>query len=122
MSAEVGKRSWFFADGELPPPGSGPLVGHESIVILNPNEVDTTVRIDLYWTDRDPDSFSLVVPAQRVCCVRTNDSEQMGGIVIPQEVQYAISLTADVGIVVQYGRLDVRQTNMAFYASTGFAQ
>ncbi len=122
MSAELGRKLWFFADGELPPPGVGHLVGHESLVVLNPNSTDAMVRVCLYWADRDPDVFSVNVPSRRVRCVRTNDPEQMGGIVVPPEVQYAISLTSNVGIVVQYGRLDVRQANMAFYPSTGFSQ
>lgn len=42
------------------------------------------------------------------------------GIPINQGEQYAISLISNVPVVVQYGRLDVSQSNMAFYTATGY--
>ena len=34
---------------------------------------------------------------------------------------YAMLLESDVPVIVQYGRLDVRQTNMAFYTTSGYS-
>ena len=116
----TGSRTWFFPDGELPPPGAGELQGHESLIILNPNPDPATVTLTLYWTDRDPVSFTVAVGGERVRCLRTNEPADMGGLELPLEVQYAIGLVSDVGIIAQYGRLDVRQANMAFYSATGY--
>lgn len=116
----TGSRTWFFPDGELPPPGDGDLQGHESIIILNPNPEPASVEITLYWTDNPPNRFTVEVPGERVRCLRTNVASDMGGNDIPLEVQYGIGLSADVGIIAQYGRLDVRQPNMAFYSTPGY--
>ena len=46
--SELGKRIWFFPDGDLPDPGDGGkhgLHGHESLVILNPNPSAAHVAI-----------------------------------------------------------------------------
>lgn len=115
-----GKRVWFFPDAEMPPPGDGDLQGHESIIILNPNDQPATVDVMLYWTAGPPTRFSVDVAAEAVRCLRTNVETDMGGHVIPLEEQYAIGLTSDVGVVAQYGRLDVRQPNMAFYSTPGY--
>ena len=40
---------------------------------------------------------------------------------VPESAKYAIKIECDVPIVVQYGRLDVRQTNMAFYTTSGYS-
>lgn len=116
----AGSTTWYFPDGELPPAGDGDLQGHESIIILNPNSRPATVDIALYWTDAPPERFTIEVAAERVRCLRTNVPADMGGHQLPLEVQYAIGLTSDVGVVAQYGRLDVRQPNMAFYSTPGY--
>ena len=46
---------------------------------------------------------------------------QENGVVIPREVQYALRIKSDLPVVVQYGRLDTRQQNMAFYTVMGFS-
>ncbi|MCC2594275.1 hypothetical protein LKO27_12745 [Tessaracoccus sp. OS52] len=116
----TGRQKWFFPDAELPPPGDGELQGHESIIILNPNPEPATVEVTLYWTEGAPDRFTVDVGAEVVRCLRTNVASDMGGREIPLEEQYAIGLSSNVGIVAQYGRLDVRQPNMAFYATPGY--
>ncbi|MBB1482630.1 hypothetical protein H5392_01995 [Tessaracoccus sp. MC1865] len=116
----AGKKTWYFPDGELPPPGDGDPQGHESIIILNPNSEEARVEVALYWADKAPDRFTVDVEPERVRCLRTNVTTDMGGFELPREVQYGIRLTSDVGIVAQYGRLDVRQPNMAFYTTPGY--
>jgi len=120
----AGKKSWYFPDAELPPKGSDPEVfGHESVIILNTNKKDAHIDITIYWTDRDPEKCDrITVGAGRVFCIRAVDGEKFAGIAIPEGVQYAISLESDVPIVAQYGRLDVRQNNMAFYTTPGYAE
>ncbi len=120
--ATFGKRTWVFPDGELPPPGQGEMLAHESVIILNPNAQPATIRAVIYFADADPWEFTTTVEAERVRCLRTNVVDDMGGHVIPLEVQYALALHSDVPVVAQYGRLDNRQPNLAFYTTPGYAE
>jgi hypothetical protein len=47
------------------------------------------------------------------------DHESEIGFAVPQETQYAVRLESDVPVVVQYGRLDSRQSNLAYYTTMG---
>lgn len=118
-----GLNNWFFPDAELPPPGEGEMKGHESIIILNPNDEIAKITIKCYFEyPEKPISFIEVVQPQSVRCLRTNEPEDMGGNVIPEETQYAISLHSDQPVVAQYGRLDNRQVNLAFYTTPGYSE
>ncbi|MFC5405403.1 sensory rhodopsin transducer [Cohnella soli] len=122
MSKENGNRLWVFPDCELPPAGDFPLKGHESVIVLNQNREVAHLTITLYFTDRDPvTDIRLTVESERVRCLRLDNPDDLAGFVVPRETQYSLKLESDVPIVVQYGRLDTRQTNMAFYATTGFS-
>ena len=116
--SEQGKKVWFFPDGDLPDPDDGALKGHESLVILNPNEIDAEITVTVYFTDREPVVLSAgQVDAQRVRCVRTN--EPIDGFQIPFG-QYALKIESSVGIIAQIGRMDVTQPNLAYYTTMGF--
>ena len=118
-----GKTKWYFPDGEIPPMGSDPEVyGHESLIVLNPNGEAAHVRLTVYWTDREPtQSAPITVGAQRVHGLRaTEQRDFLGGTPTAGE-QYALLVESDVPVIVQYGRLDVRQSNMAFYTTSGYA-
>lgn len=119
-----GKTKWFFPDAELPPKGpDGELYGHESIIVLNPNRETAVVRVTLYWTDRPPDRGEVIhVEGERVVCRRIVSGWPQGGLAVPEGEQYAIGLESDLPVVAQYGRLDVRQSNMAFYTTPGYAE
>lgn len=121
MSEANGRKTWYFPDGDMPPPGDSPLKGHESIIILNDNDERALIKITLFFTDRDPiENINVVVEPKRIRCLRTNNPEDFGGVEIPLETQYAIKLESNVPVVAQYGRLDTRQVNMAFYTTMGF--
>ena len=117
---DKGKKQWVYPDLELPPPGDFPLKWHESLIILNMNDSDASIIITLYFTDKEPVSLpALTVKARRVRCLRLDKEEEIG-IQLPRETQYALRLNADIPVVVQYGRLDTRQQNMAFYTVMGY--
>lgn len=123
MSKETGSRLWVFPDCELPPAGEWPLKGHESVIVLNLGRAAANLTITLYFTDRDPvTDIRLSVEGERVRCLRLDNPDDLAGFVVPLETQYAMKLESDVPVVVQYGRLDTRQTNMAFYAPNGYSQ
>ncbi len=122
MTNDKGKTVWVFPDLEMPPEGDFPLIGHESVIILNMNDADANLRMTLYFDDRDPiRDIPCTVAANRVRCLRTYNPEDFGGVQIPRETQYALRIDSDVPVVVQYGRLDTRQQNMAFYTVMGFS-
>ncbi|MEG1812802.1 MAG: sensory rhodopsin transducer [Clostridia bacterium] len=118
-----GKKVWFFPDGDRPPFGESALKGHESIVILNPNQQDANAAITLYFTGDEPiRDIPVPVGAERVRCVQTHNADDFGGHVLPLCTQYAIKVESDVPVVVQYGRLDPRQVNLAYYTTMGYPE
>ena len=115
-----GKKQWYIVDGYRPSPTPDPAAvyeGHESIMILNPNAEDAHVLISVYFEDRDPvEDIPYLVPAKRIRCFKSHESEVLGGLEIGVGVQYSMQIKSDVGVVVQYGRLDIQQPNMAYMA------
>jgi hypothetical protein len=113
-----GRKVWFFPDGDLPQPGDGPLKGHESLILLNPNDGDAQVTITVYYPDREPEQPPpQVVGARRVQCFRMN--EGVGGYKLPFG-QYALKVASTVPLVCQIGRMDVTQPNLAYYTVMGY--
>lgn len=117
-----GAKTWYFPDGYLPAKREGePLVAHESIMLLNVRKIDAEVRIDIYFSDREPiRDIPVKVPAERIIALRTDFPEDMGGAAIPELTQYAVRITSDQNLVAQFGRLDSTQSNLAYYGSNGF--
>ncbi len=115
-----GKKQWYIVDGYRPSPTPDPkaeYLGHESVMILNTNDCDAHISISIYFEDRDPvENIPYLVPAKRIRCFKTDDSEVLGGLSIGVGVQYSMEIKSDVGVIVQYGRLDVQQSNMAYMA------
>lgn len=116
-----GKKVWFFPDGDIPAPGdpANPMHGHESLILLNPNDDNATVQLTAYYENREPDELPpLAVQARRVRCVRTN--EPIGQYQIPSG-QYALKIESTVPIICQIGRADVCQPNLAYYTTLGYS-
>lgn len=117
-----GKKVWFFPDGDRPPLGDSEMKGHESYVILNPNDSDAHINVTFYFEDKDPiENIKLNVGAKRVRCFQTHNPEHFNGIIMPLSTQYAAKVESDVPVIVQYGRLDARQTNLAYFTTMGYA-
>ncbi len=116
--SEYGKKIWFLPDGDIPAPGDKEPYGHESLVILNPNDTDAKITLTVYFTDREPKRLCAgTVKAQRVRCIRTN--EPIDGFQIPFG-QYALKVESTLGVIVQIGRMDVTQSNLAYYTTMGY--
>lgn len=118
-----GKTSWYVVDGYKPPRalgGADNYEGHECIMILNTNDLDANCRIDVYFADREPVlGLKYVAPARRISAFRSDDASVFGDLKIGESVQYSLRITSDVGVVVQYGRMDVNQPNLAYLATLG---
>ena len=120
---EHGKKIWYFPDGERPPFGDSELKGHESYIVLNPNQKDAHIRFTFYFEDKEPvRDIETTVGAERVRCYQTHNPEHFGGYTLPVSTQYAATVVSDIPIIVQYGRLDSRQTNLAYYTTMGYAE
>ena len=120
-SNTIGKKQWIIPDCELPPEGEGVMKGHESVIVVNDSDTDAVIQVKLYFSDRDSvKDIEWHVGSDRVRCFRMNNTDDMCGYVVPLETQYAMKLEADGSIVVQYGRLDNRQVNLAYYTTLGY--
>ena len=119
----TGKKVWIIPDCELPPPGDGVLKGHESVIVVNDGARPAEIKVTLFFTD-GPSKKGIVweVGAEKVRCFRMNEPKDMGGFSVPLETQYAMKLISSQNIVVQYGRLDNRQTNLAYYTTMGYSE
>ena len=119
----IGKKEWIIPDCELPHLGEGVAKGHESVIIVNDTKKDAEIAVKIFYTDRDAyEDIKWTVKAGRVRCFRTNNIEDMCGFKVPFETQYAMKLTSNTEIVVQYGRLDNTQANLAFYTTLAYTE
>ncbi|HHU88661.1 MAG TPA: hypothetical protein GXZ38_04815 [Spirochaetales bacterium] len=121
----AGKKTWFIVDGYRPAPNApegSVYSGHESIMILNVNDVAANLLIDIYYEDKDPvENIELKVPPKRIYSFRSSDIDVLT-VDLKINEQYSMRIRSDVEIVVQYGRLDVTQPNMAFLATLGYGE
>ena len=119
----LGKKNWIIPDCELPKPGEGVAKGHESVIIVNDSDVDAEINVEIFFTDKDPyTDIKWTVGAKRVKCFRMNNLEHMCGFEVPFETQYAMKISSSTPIVLQYGRLDNTQSNLAFYTTLGYSE
>jgi hypothetical protein len=118
-----GKNIWLIPDCELPCEGDGVVKGHESVIVLNTGKKNAKIKVILYFTDNEKyDNIIWEVGGEKVKCFRMNDTRDMCGFVVPHNTQYAMKLISGVPVVIQYGRLDNRQSNLAYYTTLGFGK
>ena len=115
----LGYTKYMFIDGDLPGNGDDPeLPGHEAMMITNKNTVDAHIKVNLYFEDKEPvKGLNLIVPAERVICVRMDLPICEEKFQIPFG-QYSVELDSDIPVCASYGRLD-RRHNLGYY-STGY--
>ena len=122
-SSAGGSKLWFVADGWLPLKGKTAntgFEGHEAIMILNCGDRPAQVLMDIFFENREPiEDVKLTVPARRIRCFRMDHPEEIGGVQIKRLEQYALRFRSDVEVIVQYGRMDVAQDNLAYIGMMG---
>ena len=117
---ELGKRTWVFSDGDLPPSGDSEPFGHEAMMVVNHCDQPANLTVTLLFEDKDPkEGIKLTVPAKRVNCFRMDYPLGEEGYKIPLG-QFAVILESDVPVVAVYGRLD-RRKDMAYYPVAGYS-
>ena len=121
-----GKKNWYVVDGYRPeaqPVKDPGYEGHECIMILNTNEVDAHVNIRVYFTDKPAvEDIEIIVPAKRILAFRSSEKEYFAGLELGINEQYSLAFHSDVEIVVQYGRMDVQQSNLAYIGMMGYSE
>ena len=122
----IGKREWSIVDGYRPPRNKGDgknYLGHECVLILNRTEQDAHCSIDIYFEDRPPvKGIPFTAPAERISTFYTDDPSLFGGIGLDIMVQYSMHITSDTDIIVQYGRMDINQDNLAYMVTLGYPE
>ena len=120
---EKGKRNWVFCDGYLPPHGNDPeFEGHEALMITNLNDEKANIELTFIFEDRDPDQdIKLTLDGMRTTCIRLDKPLGEKGFMLGEAVQYTVWVKSDIPVCACFGRLDVRQTNMAYYSVEGYS-
>lgn len=121
-----GAKTWYIPDGWLPLKNQTPdagFKGHEAVIILNCSESDAEVLMDIYYEEKEPvEGIKLRVPAKRVKCFRMDHPAEKVGIKIERLYQYALRFRSSVEVVVQYGRMDITQPNLAYIGTIAYSE
>jgi hypothetical protein len=120
----MGRRRWAISEGYIPSGSTAPtpeMISHETACILNVSDIDATVEVTIFYTDRDPvGPYRVIVGARRTLHLRFNDLNDPEPI--PRDTPYASLLDSNVPIVVQHTRLDSRQAENALLSTIAYSQ
>jgi len=119
----IGKKNWVFCDGYLPPHGDNhEFEGHEALMLTNLNKKTASVELVFVFEDREPEGGIFVkLDGMRTACVRLDKPLGENGFMLGESVQYTLWVKSDTPICACFGRLDVRQANMAYYSVEGYS-
>lgn len=120
--ADIGKRTWAIAEGYIPsggPYSDRALMPHETACILNPAARDAHIELTLFFADREPVIYRIVVEARRTKHLRFDD---LIGPPVPRDTDYASLFVSDVPIVVQHTRLDSRRPDIALMTTLAYGE
>ena len=118
-----GKKNWIFCDGYLPPKGDNPeFEGHEALMLTNLTNKTAEIELVLVFEDKDPVGGIFVsLDGMRTTCVRMDKPLGEKKVQLGVAEQYTVWVKSDAPICACFGRLDVRQTNMAYYSVEGYS-
>ena len=119
----IGKNNWVFCDGYLPPHGDNPeFEGHEALMLTNLNPETARIELVFVFEDREPEGGIFVtLDGMRTTCIRLDKPMGDRAFKLGESVQYTVWVKSDTPICACFGRLDVRQTNMAYYSVEGYS-
>lgn len=109
-----GAKKWFFADGYIEKGGIDGKQSHEALCILNATNFEANIRVQFFFTQREPMDFKLKLGALRNIHIRLND------VGIPYETPYGIKVESDVEIVVQLSRMSISKNKYALMTTMGY--
>ncbi len=119
----IGKKTWVFADGDLPPHPEylDEPRAHEALMVVNDGTQEAHLTVELLFEDGEPlEGLELAVAPKRVKCFRMDKAIWGSDYVIPPG-QYALIVRSDVPVVAVFGRLDRREA-MAYYSVAPYAE
>jgi hypothetical protein len=120
----VGHKVWAIAEGYIPSQGMSDdpaLMSHETACILNTTGQPATVKLTLFFADREPvGPYLITAPARRTLHLRFNDLRDPEPV--PRDTAYASLFESDVPVVVQHTRLDSRDPHIALLSTIAFAE
>ena len=119
----IGKNNWVFCDGYLPPHGDNPeFEGHEALMITNLNKETAKIELTFIFEDKDPVSgIYLTLDGMRTTSLRLDHPMGENNFKLGVSEQYTVWVKSDVPVCACFGRLDVRQNNMAYYSVEGYS-
>ena len=96
--------------------------GHEALMITNLNEEKATIELVFVFEDREPETGIMVrLDGMRTTCIRLDKPLGEKGFSLGESVQYTVWVKSDIPVCACFGRLDVRQANMAYYSVEGYS-
>ena len=114
MSKSAGSKNWYIPDAFYPVKSNGEYPSHESICVLNTGDTDANIEITLYFEDSERlEGFNAICRAQRTHHIRMDRIVSIDGKSVPRGVPYAVVVSSDTDIIVQYSRIDTTQAEMA---------
>lgn len=123
MDTAIGRTRWAIAEGYIPGSSTGPapqMTSHETCCILNANAGPASIRITVFFEDREPvGPYRVEVAGRRTRHLRFNELKDPEPI--PVDTPYACVIESDLPIVVQHTRLDSRQAENALMTTMAFA-
>ena len=119
----IGKKNWVFCDGYLPPRGDNPdFEGHEALMLTNLNKKKAKIELTFVFEDREPeDKIFVELDGMRTTCIRLDKPMGEKSFQLGESVQYTLWVKSSTPICACFGRLDVRQSNMAYYSVESYS-
>ena len=118
----IGRKRWSIAEGYIPSQSSfsnRALISHETACILNAGDKDAQLTVTVFFADREPVAYRVMVPARRTLHLRFNDLEDPAPI--PRDTDFSSVFKSDVPIIVQHTRLDSRHAEVSLMSTTAYA-
>jgi len=118
-----GKKNWVFCDGYLPPHGDDPeFEGHEALMISNLGKKPAEIELSFIFEDKPPEkNIFITLEGERMTCIRLDHPLGEQKLVLGEAVQYTLWVKSSRPVCACFGRLDVRQPNMAYYSVEGYS-
>ena len=104
----------YVPDGYWHSRSNGIFPSHEAICVINPYNEEITLKLTLYFEDRDKmDGFEIKVSAERTLHIRMDRIVNNKNEHVPQDVPYAIKIECEKEVPIQYSRMDTSQSEMS---------
>lgn len=119
----IGKKRWAIPEGYIPSESISrerALVSHETACVLNAGDEDAHITLTIFFTNREPVTYKVTVPARRTLHLRFNDLTDPEPV--PLDTDYSSVFESDVPITVQHTRLDSRRAEISLLTTIAYAE